>query len=229
MAIAKMSLIGLYDYTDGSCFDSLTLPEGISKDTFIQSLLLKYGEFGLIYINPDTLTGMVKAWGLRHYRTFEKWIAALNIDYEPLYNYDRTEEEEAGKESETTGTDDHSYTDTNTGSYSTDVTPNNRASTTSRSAYNSSTLEDVVKVNETGSTTTTVNYSDAPTLTHSQENDRSEQNKESSTRKLRAYGNIGVTTSQNMLRSELDISLWNLYDHMSDLFADDFLIRVYDL
>lgn len=41
------------------------------------------------------------------------------------------------------------------------------------------------------------------------------------------YGNIGVTTSQQMLRDELDIVTWNLYEHISDLFIEEFCILIY--
>ena len=42
------------------------------------------------------------------------------------------------------------------------------------------------------------------------------------------YGNIGVTTSQQMLQAELDVRAWNIYEHITDLFIKDFLIPVYD-
>lgn len=41
------------------------------------------------------------------------------------------------------------------------------------------------------------------------------------------HGNIGVTTSQAMLEAEIKINLLNLYDTMSELFADDNLITIY--
>lgn len=41
------------------------------------------------------------------------------------------------------------------------------------------------------------------------------------------YGNIGVTTSQQMLQSEYDIVYWNIYNHIADLFADELLLQVY--
>lgn len=43
----------------------------------------------------------------------------------------------------------------------------------------------------------------------------------------RAYGNIGVTTSQQMLESELNLQEWNLYQHMIDLFKTELLIPIY--
>ena len=41
------------------------------------------------------------------------------------------------------------------------------------------------------------------------------------------YGNIGVTTSAAMLKEFYDISTWNLYNHMADVFAQELLIPVY--
>ena len=43
----------------------------------------------------------------------------------------------------------------------------------------------------------------------------------------RAWGNIGVTTSQQMVRSSLDLYEWNLYQHMIDLFKTELLIPIY--
>ena len=41
------------------------------------------------------------------------------------------------------------------------------------------------------------------------------------------YGNIGVTTSAAMLKEFYDIALWNLYEHISDVFISELLIPVY--
>ena len=41
-------------------------------------------------------------------------------------------------------------------------------------------------------------------------------------------GNIGVTTSQQMLQQELDIGYWNLYQRITDLFLREFTIPVYE-
>ena len=41
------------------------------------------------------------------------------------------------------------------------------------------------------------------------------------------YGNIGVTTSAAMLKEFYDIALWNLYEHISDIFISELLIPVY--
>ena len=41
------------------------------------------------------------------------------------------------------------------------------------------------------------------------------------------YGNIGVTTSQQMLEAEMQVAEWNLYQHITDLFLQAFTIPVY--
>ena len=49
-----------------------------------------------------------------------------------------------------------------------------------------------------------------------------------STRKGRAYGNIGVTTSQQMIESEIDLRLKNnMYQFISDSFRENFCVMVY--
>lgn len=41
------------------------------------------------------------------------------------------------------------------------------------------------------------------------------------------YGNIGVTTSQQMLEAEYNIAKWNIYDQIKDLFMQEFCIMIY--
>lgn len=43
----------------------------------------------------------------------------------------------------------------------------------------------------------------------------------------RTHGNIGVTSSQQLLQSELDIARFNIYDEAADLFLSEFCIYVY--
>lgn len=43
----------------------------------------------------------------------------------------------------------------------------------------------------------------------------------------RIHGNIGVTTSQQMLMQELELGYWNIYEKITELFLQDFTIPVY--
>ena len=198
MSLAKITLIGFYNtYADLiPIFNDLVLPAGIDKELFINSLLLDAGEFEVLYADPDFFRSAVGIWGKKWYRTFEKWYAALQVKYDPLNNYDRTEEWVTDN---TTNVTDSS---TSSGSTST---------TTNKSSYDSSTLTPYESISGTSSG----NNSGNSNVTGSE------------MKTGRAYGNIGVTTSQQMLQSELELQEWNLYQHMIDLFKTELLIPIY--
>lgn len=191
MASAKITLIGLskyYSQIGKSLWDGFTLPSGIDRDVLVDSIILRGGEFEVLYADPEFYKQAINAFFRKHNRTFTKWYEALQIEYNPLENYDRMEEwndKATGKSN-----------DKSSGSVTNKV-----------SAYNTSNLQPVSKDDTTASSDT------------SMEN----ENK----RTGRAHGNIGVTTSQQMLQSELDINAWNLYDHIADLFCDELTIMVY--
>ena len=279
MSSAKITTVGFYQYMNAynnDLFGLLNLPAGIDKDTLINNILLRGGEFEVVYSNPDFYKSAIGLWSNKHYRTFEKWINALNIDYNPLENYDRMEEwsdagtrtnigtvSDSGTRTNTgtvsdsgmrtnTGTVSDSGTRTNTGTQLTNTTgednftgSGNSTNTDEISAYNSASFQNDKK-NTTNSsnsskTNTTTNSTRTDNLTESNSNTRtdnlSESNsntrtdnlseKTSSNRMGRAHGNIGVTTSQQMLQSELDIAKWNIYEQITDLFLSEFCIMVY--
>ena len=47
------------------------------------------------------------------------------------------------------------------------------------------------------------------------------------TREAHMYGNIGVTTSQQMVRDQLSVVEWNIYEHIKDIFMQEFCIMIY--
>ena len=226
MAQAKITLIGIENYLnpDRSVFDKMNLPEGIDKNTLIGSILLRCQEFELLYSDPDFLIDAVNIWSRKNYWTFDKWVKAINIKYDPLYNYDRTEE--------WTDTHEGDYSKAGSGNSSGNTsTTNNLHSTNdvtvthSEKAFNDSSLvnnqTDVTDQDTSDTGTVTGNYSNSNSDNES--GDDSYENKHSG----RMYGNIGVTTSQQMLQSEFDIARWNMYEHIADLFASEFCIMVY--
>jgi len=133
-----------------------------------------------------------------------KEYATLGFEYNPISNYDMTETETA---SGTTSNERH-----NTGTVG-DVRTENGTSSASGSAdndvygFNSSTA-----VNDTASETTssataqnTVNDTRTDNLTETDAGERSDE------RTLTRSGNIGVTTSQQMIQSERELYLWNFF------------------
>ena len=191
MASAKITLMGLSQYMamcEKSLWDEFILPAGIDRDVLVDSIILRGGEFEVLYAEPEFYKQAINAFFRKHNRTFTKWYETLQLEYNPIENYDRMEEwndKATGKSN-----------DKSSGSVTNKV-----------SAYNTSNLQTVSKDDTSASSDT------------SMEN----ENK----RTGRAHGNIGVTTSQMMVSSELDINAWNLYEHIADLFCDELTIMVY--
>ena len=211
---SKLTLIGLYNY-DNTALDLLSFPEGIDKDLAISTILLRCGEFELLYPSLPFVKSLCDVWSKKHYRTFEKWVAALNISYDPLNNYDRHEEYTDTR----TGSDTHSGQDSTTGS----TTPAQTTTTATEtvSAFDSSTYQP--KAQNTDSYVVNVAGSDSSTITHGEIISKDEE----ITHEAHLYGNIGVTTSQEMLNSELDIARFSLYDQIADIFCEEFCLMIY--
>lgn len=199
MATMTMTLIGLYNYDNG-LFDNLSVPAGIDKDLFINSLLLKSGEFELLYPDLNFMKSMIAVWSAKWAPTFDKWLEGYKTIWNPVENYDRYEE----------STDEHSNTNKSTGK---DTVKSDGTNEGLVSAYDSSNYQPsskaVTGLDSESNTSSTLN--EDGTLNHVSH----------------IHGNIGVTQASDMLRGWYDISEWNLYDHMSDVFIREFCIPVY--
>lgn len=224
MANPRLTLIGLYNY-DNSLFDNLKLPEEIDKNIFINNLLLKYGEFGVLYSNFDFMKFAIKSWGQKYFNSFIRINKALTEEYNPIHNFDRFEDLSDTDSSERKSTDSKNSTITATNSIvgSNEVDENSESRI---SAYNSETYQ------PDNSNTTNTSQNNRSTSTSEQgQNDstsNSEEEKHTSTHTGHLYGNIGVTKSQDMVKDEINLrSNYNIYDIMSEIFKCEFLIMIY--
>lgn len=264
MAIMKVTVLGLHQFLlqhDSSLFAEVNFPAGIDKNDVCDNILLQAGEFEPLYSEPYFLKSAIGSWSRKHYRTFEKWINALNLEYNPLENYDRQESwgDYSTKNLDNTRTLDHQDKRTlNTESKRTLDTQDKETRDTSDenvydkttttetevSAFDSSNYQpsEKVTVDEDGTITTngtgtdTFNHTGTDTLgntgtdtmdysgTIKDEGGENSQSKHNG----RVHGNIGVTTSQQMLQSELEINRWNIIEQITDLFVTEFCIMMYD-
>ena len=288
MSSAKITLFGMYDWLkteNVDMFDAFKfLPSDIDTDTLTGIILTEGGEFEPLYANPYMMKDQVQMFVTSHLRTFTKWVDALNIEYNPLENYDRMEEwndtssgtsshtsnqrRDSTHNSHTEGTTndyqrgtsndsssgtqsaESSGSTTGSGSDSTDSTTTNEVSAydaTGYSPHDKSTVDtDVTSstsstTESSGETTTsstssgnTTNSSNGSTSgndygTESESiTDGTQGNTTGSNHRVgRAHGNIGVTTSQQMLESEMEVARFNIYQQIADLFIDELLLAVY--
>lgn len=331
MAQSKLTLMGLYNWNN-DLFKNLSLPTGVDKDITINAILIESGEFEVIYSDPAFIEGMIGLISKKWQRTFQKWYDALQLEYNPIENYDRFEEwtdkgTDTGtvkhgitKNSTSKGSEEYkasnsenitgstsestqgstsesikgSTTENVTGSTTENVTGSNsesvkatssdQSSSTSQtdtfvSTYDSNSLnqdnqskstqsanssgsnsQDTTgssKQDTTGSSKQDTTGSSSQSTTGSSKQDTTGSSKQSTTgsdqsstdtsgsvsetgsddetRNLgttgehegHVHGNIGVTTSQQMLEAELDLASWNLYQHIADIFVEELCIMVY--
>lgn len=223
MSWAKITLTGFEDYlqmSGKSLFDGLILPEGIDKDTLCNNIFINAGEFGVLYTDPGFLQAAIGNWGRKWYRTFSKWISALNIEYEPLFNYDRHEEwtdEGSGSRKNETTAESETNREAEVNYEGSDETTN------TRSAFDSDDYQPHDKSVTDSENKTTSEGKD----TSSGSGTLSEDTENKSEHKGHMFGNIGTVSSQKMLGDELQIAEWNIYEHITDMFIREFLIPVY--
>lgn len=232
MSIAKITLTGQEIWlqkNNQSVFDLLSLPEGIEKDNVVDNIILECGEFETLYSDPYFMRSAIGTWSNKHYRTFEKWIAALNLEYNPLENYDRQEDwTDTGDENTKSKFTDDTTTETDSSTTSEGSSNQNGNTEDLVSAFDSSDYQE----SEKHVIDTDEDHTDEVTSNTKLTND-SEQNTEGEKDTIdkhtgRIHGNIGVTTSQQMLQSELDIARFNIIQEITNLFMTELCICVYE-
>lgn len=245
---ATISLYTLDKYAQAlggdSIFSLLQLPAGINKETVTNNILLESMDFEVVYTDPDFLRDAIYIWGKTNYHTFEKWYAAQQIEYDPLNNYDRYEEwTDKGTDEKTSSGTQSDTTDTTVNEGTTSEDHRNSQEQTSENSrqehyvapYDTNQLTQDIQVQDegSGSRSGSENGNGSTTRNGTQHTKGSTTNsgKENGTttgeHAGHLWGNIGVTTSQQMLQAEYDIAEWNLVQHITDMFMQKFCIMVY--
>ena len=259
MAKAKMTLLGMTKYLeDGGddLFAQMNLPAGIDRQTFIDTVLMRGGEFELLFAEPSTMQYAIGTWSRKWQHTLTKWSEALQIKYNPLENYDRYEswsDDKTGNDSRNgsnskNGSDFRNESDERTGSNkqsgnSSDVsvTTNDQTRTNDRAAYDSSSYSPLDKESVDGKGSNSSNTNTSTEGTNAENGKRSEagghaengthsesgSHAENALHTGRMHGNIGVTTSQQMLQSEWEVARLNIYESAAELFLTELCIYTY--
>ena len=230
-------LIDVFDdvLTNGGIFNALSLLDvpwkndvddtaldleyygNISGQKFVSPLLcrlLGYNE----KLTNENITTLANVLFSMFGRNWTELYETLSYEYDPISNYDMTETEtSSGSTSDTlthTGTQNTLHTGT-VGTSDTQTVNGSGTGSTENDVWgfnSSSAIEDNLSETETtntntatGSSTQTNNLSDARTdnLTDTGTGSHSD------TRTLTRSGNIGVTTSQQMIQSQRDLWVWN--------------------
>ena len=236
---ATLSIRGLYIVNE-TLFSDMVMPDGMDasdRDIIVDNILNEYAELEVIYPDPVFMKDAIGKWSRKEVPTWQRIFNAAKAEYNPIENYNRTEEsEETGSSS---GKESHSGTDTSTtdsrsnlAGMDKDANSGSDTLTTNRAAFDSNSLV------TTGTDTTqhghiltrslneTTTENGTASVAHGEVIDNTGNN--NLVRRSHIAGNIGVTTSQQMLEQELLVSAkLNVYNYIMNSFKDRFCLEVY--
>lgn len=250
-----IDLFMLYQF-DNSILDGLQLPEAVvDSDTLKDNLLLESSERELIYTDPAFLKNAVAVWSRKQLPVWTELEKTLHYEYNPIENYSMEETELPAEYTETTKpaastvqTTPAETTETTTpaGSKTTDTPASIRNSDKNKENLYGANSENprpaksdegsqTVEVLQSGETVfealsdeTRRNTTQKPeSVKTTYENDETRIFTVNSKRVLTRAGNIGVTTSQQMIQSQRDLVAYNIMDVIIQDFISRFCLALY--
>lgn len=205
--LALMSILTMYKY-DSTLFDGLTVPAGLDKTGLINELCMQLAEVNTIISNPNVMKLAIAEWSKTRAAVWQHLFDTTQYEYNPIWNKDGSYTETETRNLKTT--DNGTQTRDLTGTADSTVTGD-------RTAFNSDTYEPVDRGTSKGSSTDKGNI----------KSDNEKNDTGTVTRVRIEQGNIGVTTTQQMIREEREIADWSLYQVIIDEFKMRFCIMVY--
>ena len=214
--MARITLWGFYQY-DKTLLDNIVLPEGIDKDNLISDIMRNSGDLYPYHQVPEYLKRNINYWFARRLFDFERMYESLRVEYSPIENYDR--KENTTRNYENSGTDKESTT---LGSTTTSTNIGSNDNENKVSAYNESDYTNREKDTESYNSTLTNTGSGTDT----KQTEYGLKRKE--VEDIRVHGNIGATTSQQMIESEMELrAKYDIYKIISREFEREFLVQGY--
>lgn len=196
-----LSVMGMYQY-DNTLFNSFALPSSMEtmKESIINAICLETQELEVLYPSVPTLQFAIGVWCNAMLPIWKKLYATTQLDYNPIENYNRTE---TVSENEKRNDDLSSSTESN--SNSENINQNVAFNNQDFSNHEKNMLNTDNQI--TGSETNKYNT------------DRNVTTKTS--------GNIGVTTSQQMIEQERQVSEYNITQVIVNDFKQRFCLMIY--
>jgi len=211
---------------------------GMDAETAETLFLIDYNR-ALTQYNMDTLITLVRQNAFTNKKKYDKLVAVYQLEYNPIENYNRVEQSthtrtpDLTKATDSTTTTTAEQTSDGTAQINqtrqTAVTPANVQTVSARDVapYDSQTMQPQSRdtVTQTGTTTTTDTYSGNPDTTHGESQTQStgsgsttetETGTDTTEIESQISGNIGVTTSQQMIESEMQLAarmnIWKIIE-----------------
>ena len=216
---AKMTINGAL-LAKPDLFDLAEFPDRLDKDLLIDSIILECGELGVYYTNPDYMSRAIQAWSKRRVRIWNEMLDSTEYDYNPIWNKDGSYTERRTDSRKRNGSEETKDEASGSGK----TTQNSEDTQTDQVAgYNSEAWNNSAKSTGEGQTVTNATYSNTGKGTRSP--DDTEEGEYELTRI--EQGNIGVTTTQQMIKEQREVIDYDVYQIIADEFKSYFCILVY--
>lgn len=177
-------------------------------------LVLRYGDMTPIYQDPIFLRTWITHIAKQLKWSIDKLYAITQLEYNPIENYDR--KEDTIEDTSSIGTNSFkqgAITETETSSYGS-------ADENTVAAFNASSYQPSEKLSRSGEDTRTNNLSKGEDLTNTSDTGKL-------VRDSRVHGNIGVTTTQQMMEAEIKIAETNYIEKVCHMYANLLFIQIW--
>lgn len=232
----RITLYGMIQY-DKTLFDGVVLPDGLNRDILINEIISRSGDLFPYYQSLPMLKINISYWFLRRRYDFEQMYKALTATYNPIENYDRHETSSRNYTNSGRDVTERKYKDVNRREDTTTLgtqttTISGGESIEYVSAYNTNEYANRNKTDNNSNGTTSNSGEDKyVNSTNTSADDNSIVNygaARDETELLRAHGNIGVTTNQEMISAEEEMrTKYDLYAMIAELFEREFIVQIY--
>lgn len=205
---------------DDTILDGMVVPDGVDRDDVIACILEQYGQQTLAHPDPEYMRRYVRLWSNRRLGIWTKLLKTTELYYNPIENYDRVEEITEHRE---TGRKTTSTVNVVDSDGSTDETTGNNSAVHEVSAENANTYQADNK--DTGSESSNVTH--AGQRSSDTSGNIGEAGTDSFTHSNHTHGNIGVTTSQQMIEAERSVVRYSLVEEIAADYRDAFCLSIY--
>ena len=221
--MAWLSILGLYNY-DNTIFDGMELPTADDirqdletlddpfvpdKNTLISYICMELAELSLVYASAPTMKEMIRVWAKVHRQEWIDLYNTLILKYNPIWNKD-------GSRVHTVKGDLHVMSGGSLSSSKIDQTTTDDDKVT---GYDNSSPQPWQQTISNVKGDMDKNQSRFKYEDQKDSADYAETDTE--------RGNIGVTTTQAMIKEQREVVQFNLYKHICDEFKTQFCVMVY--
>ena len=232
---ATLSMIGLYNW-DPSIFDTMELPAGLDRDAVISAILLDSMDLEVLYPDPEYMKYALATYSKRRIDVWNKLYATTKLEYNPIWNKDGTitETEEVSRTGDTSGTSNTTTASSgksNTTTASSGSSSGNSETNTYVFGFNESSGAQSGRTTESVASTSSGNSTENGTSSgNSTENGTSSESRrddEKRTYTRSEQGNIGITTTQQMIKEEREVDDFSIIDYIAKDILHKMCILVY--